>query len=71
MNSLAIGGEFHTFNDLLSGYSYFPQTERDVEEEGTYTENCDGTKSTILTWAHSLSEVINALNFRRPEYREF
>jgi len=65
-DSLAVGGEFHlvefhTFNDLLSGYSYFPRPEPDVEIEGTYTENCDGAKSTVVTWAHSLSEVINAL----------
>jgi SAM-dependent methyltransferase len=65
-NSLISGGEFHmvefhTFNDLLSGYSYFPRTEPDVEDEGTYTENCDGEKSKVVTWAHSLSEVINAL----------
>ncbi|MBU3003115.1 class I SAM-dependent methyltransferase [Paraglaciecola arctica] len=65
-NSLRVGGEFHLvefhpFNDLLSGYRYFPQIEPDIEDEGTYTENCDGTKSTVVTWAHSLSEVINAL----------
>lgn len=65
-NSLAKDGEFHlvefhTFNDLFSGYSYFPRCEPDIEEEGTYTENCDGTKSKVLTWPHSLSEVINAL----------
>lgn len=65
-NSLTTNGEFHlvefhTFNDLLCGYSYFPQSEPDVENEGTYTENCDGTKSKMVTWAHSLSEVINAL----------
>ena len=65
-NSLAMGGEFHlvefhTFNDLLCGYSYFPRSEPDIEDEGTYTENCDGTKSKMVTWAHSLSEVINAL----------
>jgi len=65
-SSLAKGGEFHlvefhSFHDLLSGYSYFPQSEPDIEDEGTYTENCDGTKSTMATWAHSLSEVINAL----------
>ncbi|PKG81695.1 SAM-dependent methyltransferase [Colwellia sp. 75C3] len=65
-SSLVTGGEFHlvefhTFNDLLSGYSYFPQSEPDIEDEGTYTENCDGTKSTMVTWAHSLSEVITAL----------
>ncbi|MDR7119683.1 hypothetical protein [Rheinheimera soli] len=53
--------EFHTFNDLLGGYSYFPQAKPDVEEEGTYTENCDGAKSKIVTWPHSLSEVITAL----------
>jgi SAM-dependent methyltransferase len=66
VKSLKSGGEFHlvefhTFNDLLSGCSYFPNNEPDVEEEGTYTENCDGTKSTIVTWSHSMSEVINAL----------
>jgi len=65
-NSLVIGGEFHlvefhAFNDLLSGYAYFPRAEPDVEEEGTYTENCNGEKSTMLTWPHSISEVISAL----------
>lgn len=64
--SLKIGGqfnlvEFHTFNDLLSGYSYFPKETPDIEDEGTYTENCSGEKSTMVTWAHSLSEIINAL----------
>lgn len=64
--SLKPGGElhlieFHGFNDLLSGYSYFPKAEADIEQEGTYTENCDGNKSTVVTWAHSLSEVIRAL----------
>jgi SAM-dependent methyltransferase len=65
-NSLKTGGElhlveFHTFNDLLFGDSYFPQIEPDVVNEGTYTENCDGTTSTMVTWSHSLSEVISAL----------
>ena len=65
-DSLTIGGElhlveFHPFNDLLSGYSYFPQGDPDVEDEGTYTENCDGETSTVVTWPHSISEVINAL----------
>jgi len=65
-NSLVLGGEFHlvefhTFNDLLTGYAYFPRAEPDVEEEGTYTENCNGEKSTMLTWPHSISEVISAL----------
>ncbi|WP_205744001.1 class I SAM-dependent methyltransferase [Grimontia sedimenti] len=64
--ALKVGGEFHiiefhTFNDLLYGYSYFPSEEPDIEEEGTYTENCDGTTSTMATWPHPLSEVINAL----------
>ncbi len=64
--SLKVGGEFHlvefhTFNDLLSGYPYFPDSRPDVEEEGTYTENCDGTKTTTVTWSHPISEVINAL----------
>lgn len=64
--SLKAGGEFHlvefhSFNDLLSGCSYFPNSEPDVEEEGTYTENCDGAKSTMVTWSHSISEVINSL----------
>jgi SAM-dependent methyltransferase len=65
-NSLTTGGEFHlvefhTFSDLLCGYSYFPRSTPDVDDEGTYTENCDGNKSTMVTWAHSLSEVIDAL----------
>ncbi len=63
---LPVGGElclveFHPFNDLLSGHSYFPQNQPDIDEEGTYTENCDGEKLTTVTWGHSLSEVITAL----------
>ncbi|MCG7536599.1 class I SAM-dependent methyltransferase [Pseudoalteromonas sp. OOF1S-7] len=53
--------EFHPINDLLAGYAYFPHGTPDVEQEGTYTENCDGTKSTTVTWTHSVSDVINAL----------
>jgi ubiquinone/menaquinone biosynthesis C-methylase UbiE len=65
-NSLKSGGEFHLiefhpFHDLLSGYSYFPKSDPDIDEEGTYTENCDGEKSKIATWSHSLGEVISAL----------
>jgi len=65
-NSLKNGGEFHlvefhSFNDLLTGFSYFPQSQPDIEEDGTYTENCDGQKSTMVTWSHSLSEVISSL----------
>jgi len=53
--------EFHPMNDFLSGYGYFPKKEPDLEEEGTYTENCDGTTSAMATWPHSISEVITAL----------
>jgi len=53
--------EFHPFNDFLSGYPYFHQTEPDVENEGTYTENDKGDTSTLVTWAHPLSDVVNAL----------
>ena len=53
--------EFHNLNDLLSGYSYFEQAQADVEEEGTYTENCKGETSLMATWAHPLSAVVNAL----------
>lgn len=53
--------EFHPFFDSISGYSYFHNSEPDIEEEGTYTENDTGEKSTVITWAHPLSEVINAL----------
>lgn len=53
--------EFHPFNDLVSGYAYFPKKTADIEKEETYTENNAGTASTIHTWPHSLSEVITAL----------
>lgn len=53
--------EFHPFNDLTCGYSYFPSTQPDIEQEGTYTENCDGEALTVVTWPHSIGEVINAL----------
>ncbi len=53
--------EFHPVNDIVSGYSYFHSPEPCIEEEGTYTENCNGEKSTLITWAHPLGEVINAL----------
>jgi SAM-dependent methyltransferase len=53
--------EFHPIQDLISGYSYFPSEKPDVEKEGTYTENCDGEESTVVTWPHSIGEVINAL----------
>lgn len=64
--NLTLGGtfymaEFHPVYDLIAGYSYFEQSEPDIEEEGTYTENSGNLKSTLITWAHPLSSVINAL----------
>lgn len=64
--ALKVGGEFHLvefhpFNDALAGYAYFSDGSPDVEEEGTYTENCDGDTSVVVTWPHSISEVISAL----------
>jgi len=54
VNSLKPNGafymvDFHPIHDLISGYSYFHSATPDIEEEGTYTENCDGTKSTLIT----------------------
>jgi 2-polyprenyl-3-methyl-5-hydroxy-6-metoxy-1,4-benzoquinol methylase len=65
-NSLKSGGlfymaEFHPFNDVVEGYGYFNRAQPDIEQEGTYTENCDGTEHTVVTWAHPISDVINAL----------
>lgn len=64
--ALNSGGEFHLIEthpitDLLSGYSYFDKASADIEQEGTYTENCDGEQQTIVTWSHSISAVVNAL----------
>ncbi|AWF80948.1 SAM-dependent methyltransferase [Microbulbifer sp. A4B17] len=53
--------EFHPFYDIFSGYSYFHRTEPDIEEQGTYTENDPGEKSTLATWSHPISDVVNAL----------
>ncbi len=53
--------EFHPLQALLEGYSYFPQSEPDVEQEPTYTENADDTQYTSISWPHSLGEVVNAL----------
>lgn len=79
VKSLKVGGElhlveFHPLQDVLSGYSYFPNETPDVEEEGTYTENCDGETSTTVTWSHPISEVINALinaGLRIDAYQEY
>jgi hypothetical protein len=53
--------EFHPFHDILSGFSYFHKFDPDIEEEGTYTENSGDLKTTLITWPHPLSEVINSL----------
>lgn len=53
--------EFHPIYDALEGYSYFHNSEPDVEESGTYTENCTGETATMASWGHPLSDVINAL----------
>lgn len=53
--------EFHPVHDLVRGYNYFYQSEPDVEEEGTYTENDAGESSTMVTWGHHLGKVINSL----------
>ncbi|MGY0216604.1 class I SAM-dependent methyltransferase [Endozoicomonadaceae bacterium StTr2] len=53
--------EFHPIYDLVAGYDYFHRDQADVDEEGTYTENCNGETSTLMTWGHPLSDVINAL----------
>lgn len=65
-SSLAMGGrfymtEFHPIYDLLAGYAYFGTEVPDIEEEGTYTENGEETRTTLATWAHPLSRVLNAL----------
>ncbi|MCC4832117.1 class I SAM-dependent methyltransferase [Shewanella sp. 1_MG-2023] len=55
--------EFHPVQDVLDGYPYFHQAEPDVVVEGSYTQagNNSDHEQTMVTWAHSLSEVINAL----------
>lgn len=64
--NLRVGGtfymaEFHPVQELVAGYSYFSRGEPDVETEGTYIENGDEVTAEMATWAHPLSEVINAL----------
>jgi SAM-dependent methyltransferase len=65
-SNLAMGGifymvEFHPIYDLLAGYSYFTTDVPDVEEVDTYTENGTDAVAELATWAHPLSNVINAL----------
>ena len=60
--------EFHPVQDVLDGYSYFHKEEPDVVVEESYTEpditevnQQDTSEQTMVTWPHSLSEVINSL----------
>ncbi|MDX1281367.1 class I SAM-dependent methyltransferase [Shewanella colwelliana] len=53
--------EFHPVQALMEGYSYFAQAEPDVEQEATYTENSSSKKHTMVTWPHSLADVVTAL----------
>ncbi len=53
--------EFHPFYDVFAGYPYFNTFEPYVESESTYTENAGDETQTIVTWAHAISEVLNAL----------
>lgn len=53
--------EFHPVADLLSGYRYFHHAQPDVEDESTYTENATSETTTVVTWPHSVSDVISAL----------
>ena len=65
-NSLKKGGtfymvEFHPTFGLYEGESYFHSSVPDESEEGTYTDGVNHEKSKMLTWSHSLSDVVNAL----------
>lgn len=53
--------EFHPLIDLLAGYDYFHKPQPDVEQEDTYTENCDGSKHEFAVWTHTMADVISAL----------
>jgi len=53
--------EFHPFLDIKFGYDYFHCSEPDIEQEKTYSENAGNAEQTIAVWAHTLSDVINAL----------
>ena len=64
--NLAAGGtfymvEFHPFYSFFAGYSYFSRELPDVEVEGTYTENSTDAVAELATWAHPLSDIVNAL----------
>lgn len=64
--ALATGGEFHMVEfhpvmDLMLGYPYFDGGKAFDEEHGTYTENCDGSKHRMISFSHSLADVLSAL----------
>ncbi len=64
--SLRVGGqlhliEFHPGYDLHCVDPYFSHADPAIHEAGAYTENRGGEVSQMATWAHPLSEVINAL----------
>lgn len=53
--------EFHPVFDLFSGDPYFDSQDPIITEEGTYTENCEGSMSKMVTWSRSIGDVVNAL----------
>lgn len=53
--------EFHPIFDLISGYSYFHQEVADVEEDGGYVSEQNVTVEKMMTWSHSISDVLNTL----------
>ena len=77
--NLKVGGqvclvEFHPVYDFVTGNSYFHSDEPDIEEEGTYTENCPGKLMPLVTWSHPISEVINSLieaGMRIESFKEY
>jgi len=60
-NGIFYMADFHPIQTLESGYRYFHSSKPNIEEEGTYTENCDGKKSTLVSWSHPISEILNSL----------
>jgi SAM-dependent methyltransferase len=53
--------EFHPAQAMLDGYSYFHHSEPEVELGGTYTENAADDSQMMITWPHSLADVVTAL----------
>ena len=66
--------EFHPLYDFVAGYTYFHSAEPDIEEEGTYTENCPGELMPLVTWGHPISEIMNSVieaGIRIESFKEF